>query len=103
MMQDRRGNDERVEEACARLREALTQTHGLGRREFLRALARTAAGSALLAPFDDAAAFVAEARRMVQDMGFARSLGAAARSAAQSLTWDRIVLDFEHVLADVAH
>jgi len=26
-----------------------------------------------------------------------------ARSAAQSLTWDRIVVDFEHVLADVAH
>jgi glycosyltransferase involved in cell wall biosynthesis len=59
--------------------------------------------SALLAPFDDAAAFVAEARRMVQDMALARSLGTAARSAAQSLTWDRIVLDFEHVLADVAH
>jgi glycosyltransferase involved in cell wall biosynthesis len=59
--------------------------------------------SALLAPFDDAAAFVAQARRMVQDMGFARLLGAAARDAAQSLTWDRIVLDFEHVLADVAH
>jgi len=59
--------------------------------------------SALLAPFDDAAAFVAQARRMVQDMDLARSLGAAARSAAESLTWDRIVLDFEHVLADVAH
>ena len=59
--------------------------------------------SALLAPFDDAAAFIAAARRMVQDMGFARSLGQAARSTAQFLTWDRVVLDFEQVLADVAH
>jgi glycosyltransferase involved in cell wall biosynthesis len=59
--------------------------------------------SALLAPFDDAAAFIAAAQRMVQDMGFARTLGQAARSAAQFLTWDRVVLDFEQVLADVAH
>jgi glycosyltransferase involved in cell wall biosynthesis len=59
--------------------------------------------SALLAPFDDAAAFIAAARRMVRDMQFARSLGQAARSAAQFLTWDRVVLDFEQVLADVAH
>ena len=59
--------------------------------------------SALLAPFDDAAAFIAAAKRMVQDMGFARSLGQAARSVAQFLTWDRVVLDFEQVLADVAH
>jgi glycosyltransferase involved in cell wall biosynthesis len=58
--------------------------------------------SALLAPFDDAAAFIAAAQRMVQDMGFARTLGQAARSAAQFLTWDRVVLDFEQVLADVA-
>ena len=27
----------------------------------------------------------------------------AARSEARSLTWDRIVRDFEQVLADVAH
>jgi glycosyltransferase involved in cell wall biosynthesis len=59
--------------------------------------------SALLAPFDDAAAFIAAAQRMVQDMGFARTLGQAARSAAQFLTWDRVVLDFEQVLSDVAH
>src|SRR5262245_66560809 len=49
-MQHRPPNDERVEEACARLRDLLTQTRGLGRREFLRALASAAAGSALLAP-----------------------------------------------------
>ena len=59
--------------------------------------------SALLAPFDDAAAFIAASRRMVRDMGFARSLGQAARGTAQFLTWDRIVLDFEQVLSDVAH
>ena len=58
--------------------------------------------SALLAPFDDAAAFITAARRMVLDMSLVRRLGEAARSAAQSLTWERIVGDFEHVLADVA-
>jgi len=58
--------------------------------------------SALLAPFDDAAAFIAAARRMVQDMSLVRRLGEAARRAAQSLTWERIVGDFELVLADVA-
>ena len=58
--------------------------------------------SALLAPFDDAAAFIAAARRMVQDMSLVRRLGEAARRAAQPLTWDRIVGDFEAVLLDVA-
>jgi glycosyltransferase involved in cell wall biosynthesis len=59
--------------------------------------------SALLAPFDDAGAFIAAARRMAQDMPLARSLGAAARKVAEPLTWDKIVGDFEAVLADVAH
>jgi glycosyltransferase involved in cell wall biosynthesis len=59
--------------------------------------------SALLPPFDDTAAFIGAARRMVRDLGFARSLGAEAQRAAQSLTWERIVGDFEQVLADVAH
>lgn len=59
--------------------------------------------SALLAPFDDSSAFIAAACRMVRDSGFARSLGAAARESARELTWDRIVADFEQVLADVAH
>lgn len=58
--------------------------------------------SALLAPFDNAAAFVAAAKRMVQDMSLVRRLGEAARRAAQSLTWERIVGDFEGVLLDVA-
>jgi glycosyltransferase involved in cell wall biosynthesis len=59
--------------------------------------------SALLAPFDDAQAFIAAACRAVGDMALARGLGRAARSAARSLTWERIVGDFEQVLADVAH
>jgi glycosyltransferase involved in cell wall biosynthesis len=59
--------------------------------------------SALLPPFDDTPAFVGAARRMVRDLAFARSLGAEAHRAAQSLTWERIVADFEQVLADVAH
>jgi glycosyltransferase involved in cell wall biosynthesis len=59
--------------------------------------------SALLPPLDDRTAFVAAACRMVRDLGFARSLGAAAHAAAQSLTWERIVADFEQVLVDVAH
>src|SRR5262245_65299569 len=45
----------------ARLRDVLTQTRGLGRREFLRALARTAAGSALLAPLATLASDAAQA------------------------------------------
>lgn len=61
------------------------------------------ARSALLVPFDDAAAFVASARRMAQDMALVRTLGAAARLAAAPLTWEKIVGDFEAVLADVAH
>jgi glycosyltransferase involved in cell wall biosynthesis len=59
--------------------------------------------SALLAPFDDAGAFIANACRMASDMNLVRTLGAAARLAAEPLTWDRIVGDFEAVLADVAN
>ena len=58
--------------------------------------------SALLAPFDDAEAFIEAARSMVRDPDLPRRLGAVARAAAESLTWDRIVLDFERVLLDVA-
>jgi glycosyltransferase involved in cell wall biosynthesis len=58
--------------------------------------------SALLAPFDDAGAFLALARRMAGEPQLARQLGAAARSAAESLTWERVTDDFEAVLADVA-
>jgi putative spermidine/putrescine transport system substrate-binding protein len=41
-------HDASVDAACARLRDVLLQTRSLGRRDFLRVLAKTAAGSALL-------------------------------------------------------
>lgn len=55
-----------------------------------------------LAPFGDRAAFIAEAEMMARDLEMARKLGTAARRSAESLTWERIVGDFESVLADVA-
>jgi len=58
--------------------------------------------SALLAPFGDSAAFVAHAERLARDPRLARALGLAARKRAESLTWERIVEDFEAVLLDVA-
>jgi glycosyltransferase involved in cell wall biosynthesis len=58
--------------------------------------------SALLAPFGDAAAFLAHAQTLARDPDLALSLGAAARKRAESLTWERIVQDFEAVLVDVA-
>jgi glycosyltransferase involved in cell wall biosynthesis len=51
--------------------------------------------SALLARFDDCAAFIAEAERLAREPGLAQRLGRAARAAGESLTWQRIVLDFE--------
>jgi len=58
--------------------------------------------NALLAPFNDAAAFVSHAESLARDPALARTLGAAARKRAESLTWERIVQDFEAVLVDVA-
>jgi glycosyltransferase involved in cell wall biosynthesis len=58
--------------------------------------------SALLAPFDRRNAFIAEAVRLARDLPMARRLGAAARKAAEPITWDRIAGDFEAVLLDVA-
>jgi glycosyltransferase involved in cell wall biosynthesis len=59
--------------------------------------------SALLAPFDNRRAFIAEAERLARDLPRARRLGRAARAAAEPVTWDRIAGDFEAVLLDVAH
>jgi len=56
----------------------------------------------LLAPFGDAAAFVAHAEHLARDLALARMLGCAARKTAEGLTWERIVADFEAVLIDVA-
>ncbi|HWA39219.1 MAG TPA: glycosyltransferase, partial [Burkholderiales bacterium] len=57
--------------------------------------------SALLAGFGDEAAFVAQAQRMAREPGLARRLGTQARAAAESLTWERIVGDFEKALLRV--
>src|SRR5688572_11472527 len=56
----------------------------------------------LLAPFADAAAFIAHAEHFARDPQLARTLGRAARKTAEQLTWERIVADFEAVLVDVA-
>ena len=58
--------------------------------------------SALLPEADDEASLIAASRRLALDLPLARRLGAAARAAAESLTWDRIASDFESVLSDVA-
>jgi glycosyltransferase involved in cell wall biosynthesis len=58
--------------------------------------------SALLAPFGDAEAFIAQAERLAREPRLAASLGKEARKTAESLTWERIVADFEAVLLDVA-
>jgi len=56
--------------------------------------------SALLAPLGDEGAFLAAAERMASEPGLARRLGAAARSIAQHLTWERIADDFERALME---
>jgi len=58
--------------------------------------------SALLAPFGDPQAFIAQAVTLAREPALARTLGRAARTAAETLTWDRVVRDFEAVLVDVA-
>ena len=78
---------------------------GLGIAAYDYAAAREALrheSSALLAPFGDAAAFVAHAVRLAREPALARSLGKEARKAAEQLSWERIVDDFEAVLLDLA-
>jgi glycosyltransferase involved in cell wall biosynthesis len=58
--------------------------------------------SALLPEVDDEQAFIDAAVRLATDPDLAVRLAHAARAAAESLTWERIVGDFETVLADVA-
>ncbi len=58
--------------------------------------------SALLAPFGDATTFISHAQTLAREPQLARTLGAAARKRAESLTWERIVQDFEAALVDVA-
>jgi len=58
--------------------------------------------SALLAPFDDRAAFIALAERLARQPQRARSLGQAARRVAEGLSWEHTVDDFEAVLRETA-
>jgi len=58
--------------------------------------------SALLAPFDDRAAFIAQAERLAREPELARELGLAARAAAERVTWAHIVHEFEAVLLEAA-
>ncbi len=83
--------------------EAMASGLGIVAYDYAAARQHLAHGrSALLAPFGDAEAFLAHARRIARDPALARQLGAAARHAAESLTWERVAADFEAVLADVA-
>jgi glycosyltransferase involved in cell wall biosynthesis len=59
--------------------------------------------SALLPPLHDEAAFLAAAERLAGEAGLAQRLGREARAAAEQVTWERIVDDFEGALTDVAH
>ncbi len=58
--------------------------------------------SALLAPFDDRAAFIAQAERLAREPQLARDLGRAARDIARNVTWEHIVRDFEAALLEAA-
>lgn len=58
--------------------------------------------SALLPAPEDEMAFIDDARLLALELPTARRLGSAARAVAESLTWERIVGDFEKVLLDVA-
>ena len=83
--------------------EAMASGLGIVAYDYAAARAALRHGeSALLAPFGDAAAFVAHAEALARDPALARSLGRAARQAAEHLTWERVVCDFEAVLLDVA-
>jgi len=58
--------------------------------------------SALLAPFDDRAGFIAQAERLAREPQLARRLGRAARELAQQLTWTHIVREFEAALVEAS-
>jgi glycosyltransferase involved in cell wall biosynthesis len=58
--------------------------------------------TALLAPPGDREAFLALAERLARMPLLAAQLGRAARAVAESLTWERVVEDFEAALRDAA-
>lgn len=56
----------------------------------------------LLAPFDDAPAFIAQALALARDREQARGLGLRAHATARELGWDRIIEQIEAVLLAAA-
>jgi glycosyltransferase involved in cell wall biosynthesis len=54
----------------------------------------------LVAPFDDAEAFVRLAAGLVADPGRARDLGRKARQSAQRIDWEQVVSELEGALLD---
>jgi glycosyltransferase involved in cell wall biosynthesis len=58
--------------------------------------------SGLLAETGDRAGFIEQAERLAREPALARRLGAAARTAAEPVSWERITLDFEAVLREVS-
>jgi glycosyltransferase involved in cell wall biosynthesis len=58
--------------------------------------------SGLLVPVGDRIGFIEQAAALTRDLPRARALGRRARAAAEPLSWDRVVSDFEGVLFDTA-
>jgi glycosyltransferase involved in cell wall biosynthesis len=58
--------------------------------------------SALLADYDSPHEFIAQAERLANNPQRVPSLGAAARAAAEEVTWERAIDQFESVLRDTA-
>ena len=56
--------------------------------------------SALLAPFDNRAAFIEQAERLAREPLRARALGQAARRIAEGLSWEQTIGEFEAVLQE---
>lgn len=55
----------------------------------------------LKAPFADAGAFIAQARRLAAEEGLARRLGKTARESALGVSWDRVFQQLEGILLDI--
>jgi len=84
--------------------EAMASGLGVVAYDYAAARAHLEHGrSALLAPFDDSAGFIAQAVRLARDPQLARRLGRAARELAQNLTWTHIVREFEARLVEASH
>jgi glycosyltransferase involved in cell wall biosynthesis len=54
----------------------------------------------LLAPFDDTAAFIAQAKGLITDMNRVQRLRQEARQTVETLTWEHIMGQMEAVLFD---